>query len=144
MEDMFTSKLKSVAPALGLLSGLVTGLFTEAPGSHPLLPKAAAAQPPQAKPQSEPIKAVPGIPVKQPLGLPAVAAAKTVVIKEDAQIQGVAWSADDKLVATIVTTYEVVEARDSDGNNPQSVLLPHTTVKLRDAMTGDLKKSLGE
>ncbi len=82
--------------------------------------------------------------VKAPPGVRSVAAQETLIIREDAQIQKVAWSADDKLVATIGTRVEVTEARDSNGKNPQNILMPHSTVKVWDGKTGKLEKSLGE
>lgn len=137
LKGMVMTKLKLIAASLVCSLVLVSAVAVAAGG---LLYQTLAAQPPK----SEPGKAQPGVPGKEPPGVPTVAELKPVIVKQDAQIQRVAWSADDKLVATIGTRYEIVESRDSDGKNPQNVLMPHSTVKVWDAMTGELKKSLGE
>src|SRR5262249_19415691 len=62
---------------------------------------------------------------------------------EDAQVQQVVWSADGKVVATICTRYEVGEGNDGMGGVVK-FLMPQSTVKLWDAKTGKLVKSLGE
>jgi WD40 repeat protein len=131
---MFLSKLNSRITAVLLGGALVSGGLglVRLPGVA-----AQAPQPPQAKDSPPPS-------LKEPPGIKKVAALKPVVVKQDAQIQRVVWSPDDKLVATVGTRLEVVEARDSDGKNPQKVLVPQTTIKLWDATSGELKKSLGE
>jgi RNA polymerase sigma factor (sigma-70 family) len=134
LKSMFLTKLKSATVVLLLVAVAGAGLVG-LPGL--------AAQPPQGNPKSDPVKAPPGVPVKAPPGVPAVAARKPVVVREDAQVHGVAWNADGKVVAGISRTFKVAEVKDSAGN-PKNILAGRSIVKLWDATTGKLMKSLGE
>jgi RNA polymerase sigma factor (sigma-70 family) len=70
---------------------------------------------------------------------------KPVVVQEDAQIRQLAWSANGKILATIGIVYETVAFTDADGKPTDSGgVIPHSTIKLWDATTGKLKRSLGE
>jgi RNA polymerase sigma factor (sigma-70 family) len=72
-------------------------------------------------------------------------AAKPVVVQEDAQVRRLAWSSNGKILATIGIVYESVEFRDGGGQLTESGgVIPHSTIKLWDATTGELKRSLGE
>jgi len=55
---------------------------------------------------------------------------------------GLAYSADGKTLATVGTTYEWVEIQQQ--GQPQKSQIRNCTVKLWDAATGELKRSLGE
>jgi RNA polymerase sigma factor (sigma-70 family) len=122
MRTMFVSKLKIAAAALVLLAAFAGGMGG-------LLDRTQAGQPPRV-PKSELVRA--------PLD-----ARKPVVVREDAQVQQVAWSADGKVVATICTRYEVGEGNDGMGGTAK-YLTPQSTVKVWDATTGKLVKALGE
>jgi RNA polymerase sigma factor (sigma-70 family) len=70
---------------------------------------------------------------------------KPVVVQEDAQVRTLAWSSNGKIVATIGIVYEFVEFKDGDGKLTENGgVIPHSTIKLWDATTGELKRSLGE
>src|SRR5262249_28683821 len=70
---------------------------------------------------------------------------KPVIVQEDAQVRTVAWSSNGKILATIGIVYESVEFRDGGGQLTDSGgVIPHSTIKLWDATTGKLKRSLGE
>ena len=64
---------------------------------------------------------------------------KPVVVSENAVIHRLAWDAKGETVVTVGVTFEVAEITD-----PHKVLLPNSTIKRRDAKTGELKLSLGE
>src|SRR5262249_43081731 len=70
---------------------------------------------------------------------PVVAPAK------DGHVSQLAWRTDGKILATIALRYEVVDFTDGNGKRTgQGGVIPHSTIKLRDATTGKLKRSLGE
>src|SRR5262249_34238639 len=69
---------------------------------------------------------------------------KPVVVSENAVIHRLAWDAKGETVVTVGWAFEVVEATVINGQNPQKVRVPSSTVKLWDATTGELKRSLGE
>src|SRR5262249_53619380 len=69
---------------------------------------------------------------------------KPVVVSEKAVINRLAWDAKGETVVTVGVAFEVAEITDNNGQNPQKVLLPNSTIKLWDATTGELKLSLGE
>jgi RNA polymerase sigma factor (sigma-70 family) len=174
VKAMFIGKLKPVVAALFLGGAMISGAWSldaeylgaqpprtnpdAAPAVAQLTPTAAqgavqvpdqvqpVAQAPQAdpKPLPRPAQNAPANLQKNPpleLARPGV---PPRVVREDAQVQKVAWTADGKSVATISQSFELVEITDSDGKNPTKVLAPHSTVKLWDATTGKLLKSLGE
>jgi RNA polymerase sigma factor (sigma-70 family) len=64
---------------------------------------------------------------------------RPVVIAEDAIIRQVAWGGG-RIVATVGLNMEVVEFKDGSGG----FVAPHNTIKLWDATTGKLLRSLGE
>jgi hypothetical protein len=70
--------------------------------------------------------------------------AKSVVVRDDALLTRLAWSSDGKVVATVGTTYESVEVRDSEGKNPRKAQAQRSTIKLWDARTGEFRGSLGD
>jgi RNA polymerase sigma factor (sigma-70 family) len=117
VKAMITSKMKSVVAAVLVGAALVSGGLLLAGRSEFSLP--AAAQEPQGTPK------------------PTQAAAP-VVVREDAQLTYAAWSADGNVVATVGITFEV---REREGEKSH---MGNSTVKLWDAKTGALKKSLGE
>jgi RNA polymerase sigma factor (sigma-70 family) len=67
---------------------------------------------------------------------PGKAAAKLVVVRENAELTEVAWSADGKWVLAVST------AMKSDPASNKKILHPTATVKVWDARTGEFKKSL--
>jgi hypothetical protein len=70
---------------------------------------------------------------------------KPLVVQEDAQIRTLAWSSNGKILATVGIVYETAEFTDGDGKPTDSGgVIPHSTIKLWDATTGQLKRSLGE
>ena len=66
------------------------------------------------------------------------AAPKPIRVKEANQLFRLAWAADGKTVATVGVRWEAVTLMG------QKLLVGHSTIKLWDATTGKLKKSLGE
>jgi WD40 repeat protein len=134
MKVMFVSKMKPALPAALLGGALIAGALAFLAEGLTGPPGLAAAQPPQDSSK----------PVSTPPGVPAIAARKPVVVREDEQVRRVAWSADGKIVATVNTSYEVKEVADSDGKNSRKVLAGRNAIKLWDATTGKLMKSLGE
>jgi WD40 repeat protein/thiol-disulfide isomerase/thioredoxin len=97
------------------------------------------------KPADWPVQGKQG-PTDKPVDQPVKEqAAKPVVVQEDAQIRTVAWSSHGKILATIGIVYEHVTFTDGDGTpTDRGGLIPHSTIKLWDATTGELKRSLGE
>jgi RNA polymerase sigma factor (sigma-70 family) len=70
---------------------------------------------------------------------------KPIAVQEDAIIRQVAWSSDGKTLATVGLTLESIWFKDDNGKDTdQGETLPNMTVKLWDAQTGKLRKSLGE
>jgi RNA polymerase sigma factor (sigma-70 family) len=68
-----------------------------------------------------------------------------VIAREDAQIRSLAWSANGKTLATVGIVYDVVEFTDGDGKpRGQGACWPNSTIKLWDAKTGELQRSLAE
>jgi RNA polymerase sigma factor (sigma-70 family) len=123
LKAMFLRKLKCA------LAVLAPAALLAAVTCFALLPGVAAEPPDTREARTTP----PGVP-----GPP-----RPVVVREDAQVQKVVWSADGKVVATICTRYEVGESNDSKGGKVK-FLSPRSTVKLWDAKTGKLARSLGE
>jgi WD40 repeat protein len=68
---------------------------------------------------------------------------KPVAVSEKAAISRLVWDAKGETVVTVGVTFEVAEIT-APGLDPLKVLLPSSTIKLRDAKTGELKLSLGE
>jgi WD40 repeat protein len=80
-----------------------------------------------------------------------------IVVREDAQVSEVAWSADGSAVATINVTFELIENQALEvpesparvelipnaPKAPTKLLWPHMDVKLWDAKTAELIKTLG-
>jgi WD40 repeat protein len=71
------------------------------------------------------------------------------VVRGDAVVHRLAWSRDGKTLLTVGVTYDTVAlARGQDGEGKVVVtdgtVLPNSTLELRDAKTGALKRSLGE
>jgi WD40 repeat protein len=128
---MTTSKLRIVSSLLaaGAVASLTGYLF--AGRGEPVVP----------------VKAVPGTSVvtsqrEQPEKRKP-APVKPVVVGEKATINRLAWDAKGETVLTVGWAFEVAEIT-VPGLDPQKVLLPNSTIKLRDAKTGELKLSLGE
>jgi RNA polymerase sigma factor (sigma-70 family) len=126
---VFSSKLRTVVLVTALLAGALI-LSAEGFKGLPALPALAAGETPQAQ-----------APAARP-GDKSAAVFKPIVVREDAQVVSVAWSADGKSVATLTTAFEAVDAQGEDG--PRKMLRPHSTVKVWDARTGKLRRSLGE
>jgi len=59
-------------------------------------------------------------------------------------INRLAWDAKGETVVTVGWAYEVVEVTEIEGQKPRKIRVPKSTVKLWDATTGELKRSLGE
>jgi WD40 repeat protein len=68
---------------------------------------------------------------------------KPIVVREDAQVTHVAWSADGKAVATVIMGLDFYDFKGADDKTVKS-LMPRCTVKIWEAATGKLMKSLGE
>jgi RNA polymerase sigma factor (sigma-70 family) len=69
----------------------------------------------------------------------------TKVIREDAHVRRLAWNPNGKTLATVALTHEIVEFKTSDGKDKVSgACWPNSTIKLYDAQTGELERSLGE
>src|SRR5262249_6689000 len=68
---------------------------------------------------------------------------KPVVVSEKALINRLAWDAKGETVVTVGWAFEVAEIT-APGLDPLKVKVPNSTVKLWDATTGELKRSLGE
>jgi RNA polymerase sigma factor (sigma-70 family) len=122
LKTMFTSKLKTATAALVLLAALAvgaSGLLYQTQAAEPQPP--AKAEKPAAQQGAEPMP---------------------VVVRDDAQVTQAAWSADGDVVATVGITFEVREGKGKNG--PVKSHMANSTVKLWDAKTGALKKSLGE
>src|SRR5262249_5954999 len=71
------------------------------------------------------------------------AVVKPVVVTEKAAINRVVWDGKGETVVTVGWAFEVAEITVT-GLDPLKVLLPNSTIKLWDAKTGELKRSLGE
>jgi WD40 repeat protein len=70
---------------------------------------------------------------------------RPVVVREDGHVRHLAWSPDGKVLATVALGHETVKFTDGDGNRTgRGGPIPHSTIKLWDATTGKLKRSLGE
>jgi RNA polymerase sigma factor (sigma-70 family) len=69
---------------------------------------------------------------------------KPVVVSEKASINRLVWDTKSETVVTVGVTFEVAEVPGLNGQDGRKVLLPSSTVKLWDAKTGELKRSLGE
>ncbi|MBX9623120.1 MAG: hypothetical protein K2X82_04830, partial [Gemmataceae bacterium] len=116
-----TSKLKAGTAVLAVVAAAALG-------AGGLLDRTRAADPP------------PGAKADPPAARGKSPAGKPVVVKDDGQLAHVAWSADGKTVATVGYAAEVVEPK---AGGQKVGLLSHT-VKLWDAATGKLDRSLGE
>jgi WD40 repeat protein len=133
VKAMFVSKLKSVIPALVLGGALIAGtlvLVADGLAGRPALPSLAAAQPPEAPAPA------PGDAEKPKAGR------KPVIARENAQVLHVAWSGDGKVVAAVCVAYEILGPRDDGGEG--NILVCNSAVKLWDAQTGELKKTLAD
>jgi RNA polymerase sigma factor (sigma-70 family) len=71
-----------------------------------------------------------------------VAPAKPVVVREDAAIFLIAFHPDGKSLATVGTTYELIDFKGADGVEKYEV--QNSAVQLRDVRTGLVQRSLGE
>jgi RNA polymerase sigma factor (sigma-70 family) len=137
MKAMFMSKMKSVVATLMLGGALMSGALVFFGRGLTGLPGLAAAPVPQD--DSKPPKSV-----SEPAGVPADRGLRVGVIREDAQVDHLAWSADSKIVAALSRNFDIIEVRDSNGENPQKVLSGRSTVKFWDSKTHKLIKSLGQ
>jgi WD40 repeat protein len=111
---------------------------------HPAPLAAAQGQEQQEVPKNLPGKDKPKVeqPAKEK---PAAGIARPVVVQEDAQIRSLAWSANGKVVATVGIVYEIVDFTDADGKfTGKGACWPNSTIKLWDATTGQLQRSLDE
>jgi RNA polymerase sigma factor (sigma-70 family) len=126
LKTMFTSKLKSATAALVLVTALTVG------AGGLLYPTQAAEPQPPGKAEK---------PVPREGDKPQTAL-KPTLVKDEAQLFHVMWSADGKNVATVGYTAEVVELKNNGMNEKAFVTSP--TIKLWDATTGKLERSLGE
>lgn len=69
---------------------------------------------------------------------------KPVAVTEKATINGLAWDAKGETVVTAGFTLEVAERTVPSVQDPLKVLVPNSNIKLWDATTGELKRSLVE
>jgi RNA polymerase sigma factor (sigma-70 family) len=119
LRSMSLTKLK-IATAV-----VLAVLAVVAAGAGGLLYRAPAGEPPQP-PKAEKPAAPKG-------GKPA-----PVVVREDGFIAQVVYTPDGKVLATVGRTYDLID--DFEGSRE----VRNCTVKLRDARTGELRRSLGE
>jgi len=139
LKIMFLSKLKVATAgllAIALAAAAVSIVTLPAPAAPQTVSVEGAATPEEARPEE-------GRPQEGRPPAQAKADAKPVVVREDAQVSTIAWSANGKLVATIGLVFETVNYTDSDGNQ-RGTVIPHSTIKLWNATTGELQRSLGE
>jgi dipeptidyl aminopeptidase/acylaminoacyl peptidase len=129
VDTMFMTKLKVLCAALVAVAVLSACVITRAQDPPARAPNARGGAPGDRKPD-EKDKPKPEV--------------KPVVVSEKASINRLAWDAKGETVVTVGVTFEVAELTDFDGQNTRKVLLPSSTVKLWDAKTGELKRSLGE
>jgi RNA polymerase sigma factor (sigma-70 family) len=139
VKAMFASKVKIAAAMLLLVGALSAGIWflgTGGPAVQGQEPKqgsdAAKKSPAKPSQSSEDAKDKPKPEVKP------------VAVTEKAAINGLVWDAKSETVVTIAYAFEVAERAGFGGQNPQKVLVPNSTIKLWDAKTGELKRSLGE
>jgi RNA polymerase sigma factor (sigma-70 family) len=129
MRGMFPGKLTIASAVVAVLVVVAVGVGGD------LHQKQAAAQPERPTAERPP---VPGEDRSKPHPRP-------VVVRDDASIRTVAWTTNGKTLATVGIVYEAVDFTDGDGKPTGSGgLVPHSTIKLWDAATGELKRSLGE
>jgi RNA polymerase sigma factor (sigma-70 family) len=133
---MFTNKMKSIVAALLVGSALMSGALILLGSGRTPWPALASAQSPQESDKPKARKTPPGVPE---VGETDV---KPVVVRENAQVIRVAWSADGSVVATVIRAFDAVEANGENGLI--NVLVPRSTVKIWDAKTGKLIKALPE
>ena len=70
---------------------------------------------------------------------------KPIVVPIDATITTLAWSSNGKTLATVEIVYEIIDFMDDAGKpTGHGGVIPHSTIKLWDAATGKLERSLGE
>jgi WD40 repeat protein len=70
---------------------------------------------------------------------------KPVVVRDDAQVHRLAWGPIGKVLATVAVAFEIVRFKDKDGNDAgRGACWPSCTIKLRNAKTGKLERSLAE
>jgi RNA polymerase sigma factor (sigma-70 family) len=117
MKTMFLTNLKIATAVLVLVAVVATGASI---ARLPVL----AAEPPQPPKAEQPAASAADKPK---------AGVKPVVVKEENQLISVAWSADGKTVATVGIRSELVELADGE-----KALMAHSTIKIRDAKTGEL------
>jgi RNA polymerase sigma factor (sigma-70 family) len=139
VKAMFASKVKIAAAMLLLVGALSAGIWflgTGGPAVQGQEPKQGsdAAKKSPAKPtqSSEDAKDKPKPEVKP------------VAVTEKAAINRLVWDAKSETVVTVGFAFEVAERAGFGGQDPQKVLVPNSTIKLWDAKTGELKRSLGE
>jgi RNA polymerase sigma factor (sigma-70 family) len=133
---MFASKVKIAAVMLLLVGALSAGIWFLGTGGP-------AVQGQEPKQSSEAAKKSPTKPTEDAKDKPKPEV-KPVAVTEKATINRVAWDAKGETVVTVGVTFEVAEITGPNGENPQKVLVPNSTIKLWDAATGELKRSLGE
>jgi RNA polymerase sigma factor (sigma-70 family) len=135
IKAMFTIKVKVLAAML-LLVGATSIWFLGTGG-----PAVLGQEPKQS---NEVAKESPPRPTSEDAKDEPKPAVKPIAVTEKAAINRLAWDAKGETLVTVGWAFEVAEITGPDGQNPQKVLLPNSTIKLRDAKTGEVKKSLGE
>jgi WD40 repeat protein len=126
LKTMLLTKLKlASAVVLVLFAVLAAGALVGLP--------ALTAEPPNVPHGDKPAGQQPS----KPQGVP-----KPIVVRDNAYLSRLAWSADGTTVATVGITFDIVEVTDSDGNNPQKVQVDTSTLKLWDPSTGKLKREM--
>jgi RNA polymerase sigma factor (sigma-70 family) len=126
---MFMTKLKVLCATLVAATVLCACLITRAQEPPGPVPDVCGGAPGDGKPdeKDKPKREV-----------------KPIVVSEKAAILRLSWDAKGETVVTVGITFEIAEIAVPDGKNPQKVLVPNSTLKLWDAATGELKRSLGE
>src|SRR6516162_8870925 len=139
MNAMFASKVTIAASMFLLVGALSAGIWFLGTGGP-------AIQGQEPKQSSEAAKKSPSKPTQgsedtKDKPKPEV---KPVAVTEKAAINRLVWDAKSETVVTVGFAFEVAERAGFGGQDPQKVLVPNSTIKLWDAKTGELKRSLGE
>ena len=139
VKAMFASKVKIAATMLLLIGALSTGIWFLGTGG----PAVQGQEPKQGSDAAKKSPAKPTQSSEDAKGKPKPEV-KPVAVTEKAAINRLVWDAKSETVVTVGFAFEVAERAGFGGQDPQKVLVPNSTIKLWDAKTGELKRSLGE
>lgn len=130
---MFASKMRVLVAMLLLVGAMNIGIQFLGTGEP-----AVQGQEPK---QSNGAKKAPQTPTEDAKDIPK-SKVKPVAVTEKAAINRLVWDAKGETVVTVGVTYEVGEIK--LGDETAKYLVPNSAIKLWDATTGELKRSLGE